>query len=172
MFLRSSGELHQFHRRPIDLDKGYENAIARAIRLNDDFLAIEGTVKVINLERNMGNALDQTGVWRVFPISLPLNPEWIVLMIRNRHLQMWKINLAIKLRGCRNADMVEFHKMGIRCGPLCVIVSRQMYHPVNDRSRRVAATHVISRAICANTVLSNRAIFDLACDACRRNYSD
>lgn len=113
MFLRSVDVLHKFYRSPTDLDKGYDDAIAWAVRLNYDVLASEGAVKVINLESNMGNQLDQIGVWSVFPISLPLNPEWIFLVIRYGYLQMRKINLALEVRGCRNADMVEFHGMRI-----------------------------------------------------------
>ncbi len=113
MFLRSFDVLHQFYRSPIDLNKSYDDAIAWAIRLNYDVLANECAVKVINLESNMGNQLDQIGIWSVFPISLPLNSEWIILVIRYGYLQMRKINLALKVRGCRDADMIEFHSIEI-----------------------------------------------------------
>jgi len=113
--LSSVGVLHQFYRSPIDLYKCYDDTIAWAVRLNDDVLTNERAVKVINLKSDMGNQLDQIGIWSVFPISLPLNSEWIVLVIRYGNLQMRKINLTLKVRGCRDTNMIEFHSVEIRC---------------------------------------------------------
>ena len=113
MFLRSVDVLHQFYRGPIDLNKSYDDAIAWAVRLNYDVLANKCAVKIIYLESNMGDQLDKIGIWSVCPISLPLNSEWIILVIRYGYLQMRKINLALKVRSCRDADMIEFHSIEI-----------------------------------------------------------
>jgi hypothetical protein len=102
VFLRSVDVLHKFYRSPTDLDKGYDDAIAWAVRLNYDVLASEGAVKVINLESNMGNQLDQIGVWSVFPISLPLNPEWI--FISPSKFAVVGMPIWLNFMACESAD--------------------------------------------------------------------
>ena len=113
VLLLSVHVLHQFNRSPIDFDKCYNDAIAWAVGLNDNVLTNECAFKVINLESDMGNQLDQIGIWSVFPISLPLNSEWVILVIRYGHFQTRKINLTLKVRVCRDTDMIEFHSFKI-----------------------------------------------------------
>jgi hypothetical protein len=36
-------------------------------------------------------------------------------VIRYGNLQMRKINLTLKVRGCRDTNMIEFHSVEIRC---------------------------------------------------------
>jgi hypothetical protein len=48
---------------------------------------------------------------------LPLNAEWIVLVIAYRYLQMRKWNLAIETYGRRYPDVIVLHHQGLllRC---------------------------------------------------------
>ena len=46
-------------------------------------------------------------------ISLPLNAEWVVLVIAYRHLQMRHWNLAIEICGRRYPDVVVLHYQGL-----------------------------------------------------------
>jgi hypothetical protein len=44
---------------------------------------------------------------------LPLNAEWVVLVIAYRHLQMRQWNLAIEICGRRYSDVVVLHYQGV-----------------------------------------------------------
>ena len=85
--------LHQFNRSPIDFDKSDDDTVAWTVGLDNDVFASQGFVKIINFKSNMGDQLDQVGVWSAFPISLSLNPDWIIFVIRYGYLQMRNINL-------------------------------------------------------------------------------
>jgi hypothetical protein len=66
--------------------------------------------EVVDLERDVRDGLDEVRVRRVVPIALPLDPEGIVLVITDGHLQMRELDLALEAIGCRDADVVELHR--------------------------------------------------------------
>ena len=74
-------DLHQFNRRAVHLDEGNHHPGAGTGRLDDHVMTIECVAQIIDLERNVRHVLDQIGIWRVMPVSRPLETEWVVQMI-------------------------------------------------------------------------------------------
>src|SRR5215469_2481699 len=102
-------DLHQLNRSSVDLNEGDDYAAAGAVRLNDDVVAGQRRLQIVNLECDVRHRLDQVWIRRAIPVPLPLNAEGIALMIAHGHLKVRQRNLAGKpeLRG--DSDMVELH---------------------------------------------------------------
>jgi len=49
--------------------------------MNDNFLPCKCSIQVIHLEGNVRNLLNKVRIWSVIPITLPLNPKRIALVI-------------------------------------------------------------------------------------------
>ena len=66
-------DLHQLHRHSAYLHERHDYPAARAVRLDDDPVPVEGRRQVVNLERHMRHCLDQFRIRRVVRVPLPLN---------------------------------------------------------------------------------------------------
>src|ERR1700733_393293 len=110
-------DLHQLHRRSVHFNHGNQHASTRTVRRNDHLLIADRLLQVVDLKGNVRNGLHQLWIRRVIPVSLPLNAEWVVLVVAYRHLQMRQWNLAIEICGRRYPDMVVLHYQGLllRC---------------------------------------------------------
>ena len=81
-------DLHQLNRGSVDLHEGDDYAAAGAVRLNDDVMAVQRRLQVVNLECDVRHCLYQVWIRRAIPVPLPLNAERIVLMIAHGHLKV------------------------------------------------------------------------------------
>src|SRR6516162_3270729 len=102
-------DLHQLHRRSVHFNHGNQHPSTRTVRRNDYLLVADRLRQVVDLEGNVRNGLHQVWIRRVVPVSLPLNAEWVVLMITYRHLQVRQWNLASEICGRRYPDVVVLH---------------------------------------------------------------
>jgi hypothetical protein len=90
-------DLHQFHRRSVHFNHGNQHPGARTVGRNDYLLASDCLRQIADLEGNVRNGFHEVWIRRVVPVSLPLNAEWVVLVIAYRHLQVWQWNLATEI---------------------------------------------------------------------------
>lgn len=101
--------LHEFNGSPIYLDEGYYNTGTWTVWLYDDLLPHQSCFEIINIKSYMGNFYNQFWIRCIIPIPLPLNSEWVVLVIANGKFKVGQINFAIKSFRCRDSNMVIFH---------------------------------------------------------------
>src|SRR6516165_1622222 len=102
-------DLHQLHRRSVHFNHGNQHPSTRTVRCNDYLLVADCLRQVVDLEGNVRNGLHQVWIRRVVPVSLPLNAEWVVLVITYRHLQVRQWNLASEICGRRYPYVVILH---------------------------------------------------------------
>src|SRR5690242_8348299 len=100
-------DLHQLHGGAIHLDEYHANALAWAVRCDDDVSTMECRIEVVDLECHMRDALDELRIGRVRPVALPLKPEWIVRVVAHRNLQMRQIDFSFETRVGGNANVME-----------------------------------------------------------------
>jgi hypothetical protein len=81
-------DLHQLDRCAAHLDEGHRDAGARLVGLDDDALAGERGVEVVDLERDVGDRLDELGVGGVVPVPLPLDAVRVVLVVADGDSQV------------------------------------------------------------------------------------
>src|SRR5215469_8111038 len=102
-------DLHQLHRRSVHFNHGNQHPSTRTARRNHYLLVADCLRQVVDLEGNVRNGLHQVWIRRVVPVSLPLNAEWVVLVITYRHLQVRQWNLASEICGRRYPYVVVLH---------------------------------------------------------------
>lgn len=59
-------------------------------------LSRKRTFEVVDLERDVGDGLDEVGVWSVGVIALPLDPELTGPVVADGHLEVRQRDLPVK----------------------------------------------------------------------------
>src|SRR5271165_2800764 len=143
----ASINLHQLYRCAVHFNEGDQDTAAWTIGFDDYFLALEGSLKVVHLERNMGDGLHETRIGCVLPVSLPLDTERVILVVADGDLEVREWDLTLEWGRGRNANVVVLHHLSAprfspqQFGRLPIPARRSPIAPRGQGELRLRSTH-------------------------------
>src|SRR5262249_38074937 len=102
-------DLQKLNRCPTVLNKGNHDPGARAVRRNDYVLALDRFRKIVDLEGDVRNGLDQRRIRGVVLVACPFDAIGISPVAADVQFEMLEMDLVLQLLGGWDAEVVVLH---------------------------------------------------------------